>query len=410
MKMKFRTSNCILVFFCVVAFAGCATYNARKVGPTPIEQAKTEIPEEQLLDVGILVFETKEVTPETAEKEGTNADIRKAETHFIPYHLKNTLHQSSHWGAIQVVPAETNSVDLMVKGKILESNGEHLVLEIDVIDASQKRWFKKAYSAKASDATYSGNTRGEKDAYQDIYNAIANDMARYKMKLTAAQIKNIRTIAKLKFAREFAPDAFGGYLKADDKNQLSVNRLPAKNDPMMERLLQIREREYMYVDTLNHQYEGFYAEMWPAYENWRQLNLTERTAIKKIRREAMTKQLIGALLIAGAIAAGSQDSNIGRTMAPAMVIIGGQVFISGWNVSKETQMHKAAIEELSDSFGAEMQPVTMEFEGQQYELTGSAEEQFKNWKKLLHQIYFAETGFEQTPPPDQSETKQDQDL
>jgi hypothetical protein len=408
--MKSRTSNCILVFFCVVAFAGCATYNAQKVGPTPIEQAKTEIPEEQLLDVGILVFETKEVTPETAEKEGTNADIRKAETHFIPYHLKNTLHQSSHWGAIQVVPAETNSVDLMVKGKILESNGEHLVLEIDVIDASQKRWFKKAYSAKASDATYSGNTRGEKDAYQDIYNAIANDMARYKMKLTAAQIKNIRTIAKLKFAREFAPDAFGGYLKADDKNQLSVNRLPAKNDPMMERLLQIREREYMYVDTLNHQYEGFYAEMWPAYENWRQLNLTERTAIKKIRREAMTKQLIGALLIAGAIAAGSQDSNIGRTMAPAMVIIGGQVFISGWNVSKETQMHKAAIEELSDSFGAEMQPVTMEFEGQQYELTGSAEEQFKNWKKLLHQIYFAETGFEQTPPPDQSETKQDQDL
>ncbi|MBW2468904.1 MAG: hypothetical protein JRE62_06365 [Deltaproteobacteria bacterium] len=410
MKMKSRTSNCILVFFCVVAFAGCATYNARKVGPTPIEQAKTEIPEEQLLDVGILVFETKEVTPETAEKEGTNADIRKAETHFIPYHLKNTLHQSSHWGAIQVVPAETNSVDLMVKGKILESNGEHLVLEIDVIDASQKRWFKKAYSANASEATYSGNTRGEKDAYQDIYNAIANDMARYKMKLTAAQIKNIRTIAKLKFAREFAPDAFDGYLKADEKNHLSVNRLPAKNDPMMERLLQIREREYMYVDTLNHQYEGFYAEMWPAYENWRQLNLTERAAIKKIRREAMTKQLIGALLIAGAIAAGSQDSNIGRTMAPAMVIIGGQVFISGWNVSKETQMHKAAIEELSDSFGAEMQPVTMEFEGQQYELTGSAEEQFKNWKKLLHQIYFAETGFEQTPPPDQSETKQDQDL
>jgi hypothetical protein len=235
-------------------------------------------------------------------------------------------------------------------------------------------------------------------------------MARYKMKLTAAQIKNIRTVAKLKFAREFAPDAFDGYLKADDNKQLSVNRLPAENDPMIERLLQIREREYMYVDTLNQQYEGFYAEMWPAYENWRQLNLTEREAIKKIRREAMTKQLLGALLIAGAIAAGSQDSNLGRVMAPAMVIIGGQVFISGWNVSKEAEMHKAAIEELSDSFGAEMQPVTVEFEGQQYELTGSAEEQFKNWKKLLRQIYFAETGFEPAAPPVQEEAKQDQDL
>ncbi|MGD8611228.1 MAG: hypothetical protein PVI93_09410 [Desulfobacterales bacterium] len=408
--MKSSPSNCIWVFFCVVVFTGCATYNAQKVGPTAIEQARTEIPEEQLLDVGILVFETEELTPETSQKEGTNADIRKAETHFIPYHLKNTLHQSSHWGAIQVVPAETNSVDLTVKGKILESNGEHLVLEIDVIDASRKHWFKKIYSAEASEAYYSGNTQGEKDAYQDIYNAIANDMARYKMELTADQIKTIRTVAKLKYAREFAPDAFDGYLKADDKKHLSINRLPADNDPMLNRLLQIREREYMYLDTLNQQYEGFYAKMWPAYENWRQLNLTEREALKKIKREAMTKQLLGALLIAGAIAAGSQDSNIGRVMAPAMVIIGGQVFISGWNVSKEAEMHKAAIEELSESFGTEMQPVTMEFEGQQYELTGSAEEQFKSWKKLLRQIYFAETGFEPTPPPDQEETKQDSDL
>ena len=399
-----------MVFFCIAILAGCATYNAQKVGPTAIEQAKTEIPEEQLLDVGILVFETKELTPETAEKEGTNADIRQAEIHFIPYHLKNTLHQSSHWGAIQVVPAETNSVDLIVKGKILESNGEHLVLEIDVVDASQKRWFKKTYSAEASESYYSGNKQGEKDAYQDIYNAIANDMARYKMKLTAAQIKNIRTVAKLKFAREFAPDAFDGYLTKDKKQHLSVNRLPANNDPMMERLLQIREREYMYVDTLNQQYEKFYAEMWPAYENWRQLNLTEREAIKKIRRDAMTRQLIGALLIAGAIAAGSQDANIGRALAPAMVIIGGQVFISGWNVSKEAEMHKAAIEELGDSFGTEMQPVTMEFEGQQYKLTGSAEEQFKSWKTLLRQIYFAETGFNPTPPPDQTETEQDKEL
>ncbi|MGD1985658.1 MAG: hypothetical protein PVH74_19505 [Desulfobacterales bacterium] len=406
--MKSSVYKCILFLTSILALTGCATYNAQKVGPTAIEHAKTEIPEEQLLDVGILVFETKELTPEVAEKEGTNANIRNAEIHFIPYHLKNTLHQSSHWGAIQVVPAETNSVDLLVKGKILESNGEHLVIEIDVVDATQKRWFKKVYSAEASETFYSGNQPGEKDAYQDIYNAIANDMAQYKMKLKAAQIDTIRTVAKLKFAQEFAPDAFNGYLTADKNKHLSVNRLPANNDPMMARLLQIREREYMYVDTLNQQYEKFYAEMWPAYENWRQLNLTEREAIKKIKRDAMTRQLIGALLVAGAIAAGSQDSNMGRALAPAMAIMGGQVFISGWNVSKEADMHKAAIEELSESFGSEMQPVTMEFEGQQYELTGSAEEQFKSWKKLLREIYFAETGFNPTSPADQVETEQDQ--
>ena len=404
--MKLRI-HCLFVLTAILIISGCATHSSQKVSPTAIEQAQFEIPEEQLLDVGILVFESKELTPEDAKDEGTNTEIRNAETHFIPYHLKNTLHQSGHWGAIEVVPAETNSVDLLVKGKILESNGQRLVLEIDVVDATGKRWFKKKYSAKASASYYSGNKVGEKDAYQDIYNTIANDMVKYKMKLAAVEIKTIRTVSKLKFAQEFAPDAFNGYLIKDKNGHLSVNRLPADNDPMMERLLQIREREYMYVDTLNRQYHGFYNEMWPPYENWRKLNLTEREAMQKIKREALTKQLLGALLVAGAIVAGSRDSNVGRALAPAMVIVGGQVFISGWNVSKEAEMHSAAIEELSDSFGNEMQPVTMEFEGQQYELTGSAEEQFKKWKQLLRQIYFAETGFEPNPLPEEQDMDQD---
>jgi hypothetical protein len=398
--MKSKAYICLFFFTCHIAMAGCATYSSQKVVPTPIEHAKAEIPENQLIDVGILVFESEELTPEKAEKEGTNKNIRKAESHFIPYHLKNTLQQSGHWGAIQVVPAETNSVDLLVKGKIIESNGETLVLEIDVVEATGKRWFKKKYSAAASASIYAGNRAGEKDAYQDLYNTIANDIARFKMQLSPSEIATIRTVSKLKFAQEFAPDAFEGYLAKDKKGHLSVKRLPADNDPMMERLLKIREREYMYVDTLNNQYERFYNEMWPSYENWRDLNLTERQAIKKIKREALTKTLIGALLIAGAIAAGSKDSGAARVLAPAMVIIGGQVIISGWNVSKEAEIHSAAIEELSESFGNEMQPVIMEFEGQQYELTGTAEEQFKRWRELLRQIYFAETGFTPTPLPE----------
>ncbi|MBW2479887.1 MAG: hypothetical protein JRF38_07835, partial [Deltaproteobacteria bacterium] len=240
--MKLHIQNCLFILVALLIFSGCATYSFHKVGPTPIAQAKTEIPEEQLMDVGILVFETKELTPEDAKDEGTSADIRKAETHFIPYHLKNTLHQSGHWGAIQVVPAETNSVDLLVKGKILESNGENLVLEIDVTDATGKQWFKRKYSATLKESDYSGNQAGEKDAYQNLYNAIANDLAEYKMKLQVAETKTIRTVSKLKFAREFAPDAFSGYLTQDKNGRLSVKRLPADDDPMMDRLLKIRER------------------------------------------------------------------------------------------------------------------------------------------------------------------------
>jgi hypothetical protein len=395
--MKFNSSNLISITISLLIISGCATYQAQTVGPTTIMRSQEEIPEDQLLDVGILVFESEEITEEEAEDEGTNNDIRRAESHFIPYHLKNTLRQSSQWGAVRVIPAETDSVDLQVKGKILESNGENLGLKIIVSDAAGKIWFSKNYKAEASRHTYAGIRLGEKDAYQDLYNTIANDMAKFKQELSSDEIRKIRTTAKLKFAAEFAPQAFGGYLVKDKKGVISINRLPAADDPMMERLLKIREREYMYVDTLNEQYDQFYNEMWPSYENWRNLNMTERRAMKEIKKRALTRQLIGALLVAGAIAAGSINSNSMGALQAGMIMIGGQVIISGFNISKEAEIHEAAIQELSDSFSSEMKPIVMEFEGKQYELTGSAEEQFIQWRELLRKIYYAETGFDPDP-------------
>jgi hypothetical protein len=377
----------------LIMISGCATYQAQKVGPTPIVRAQNEIPEDQLLDVGILVFKTEPLAKDEAEDEGTHNDIRKAESHFIPYHLKNTLQQSGQWGAVQVIPAAAYSVDLLVRGEILESNGQYLGLKVEVVDARGKRWFRKNYRAEATGGAYGGNRPGKKDAFQDIYNTIANDMAAFKMQLTDKQVGKIRTTAKLKFAQEFAPEAFKGYLAETESNEITIKRLPAEDDPMMDRLLKIREREYMLVDTLNEQYDGFYHAMWPSYENWRQLNLTERKAIKEIKKKALTRQLIGALLIAGAIAAGSSNSNNTVALQTGMIIIGGQVILDGFNVSKEAEIHKAAIQELSESFSGEMQPVVMEFEGKQYKLTGSAEEQFQQWRELLRQIYYAETGF-----------------
>jgi hypothetical protein len=402
--MKLRFHNPAIIALSLFLLSGCATYQAN-VGPTPIMRAQEEIPEDQLMDVGIYTFTSEEISEEEAEEEGTSNEIRKAEGHFMPYHLKNTLHQSSHWGAVRVIPAETDSMDLFVKGKIKESNGEHLTLEIEVIDATGRRWFTKKYKKEATRTSYAGNRPAEKDAYQDLYNLIANDMADFKKKLTPEDINKIRTTAKLKFAEDFAPDAFDGYLAKGKKNQTEIKRLPADDDPMMARLLKIREREYMYVDTLNEQYDAFYNEMWPSYENWRQLNMTERKAMREIKRKALTRQLLGALLIAAAIAAGSSDSSAGTAVQAGMILVGGMVIVEGFNISKEAEINEAAIQELSESFSGEMQPVVMEFEGKHYELTGSAEEQFKQWRALLRKIYYAETGFDPDPAQETVESE-----
>ena len=393
---KIRPSKAIKLFmiFILILFTGCAAFNAQKVGPTTIMKAQEEILEEQLLDVGILVFESDKFTQEQAKEEHTSQQIRKAEHHFMPYHLKNTLQQSSYWGAVRVLPGETKSIDVLVKGKVLESNGENLIIQIDVMDSTQKTWFSKKYKSEATLAFYSGNLVGEKDAYQDLYNTISNDMATYLMKLPPDEIKSIRTISKLKFAQDFAPSVYNGYLTTNKKNLIAVNRLPADGDTIMTRLLKIRERETMYVDTLNEYYQEYYANMWSSYENWRKLNYEEIKAIRKIERSALNQKLVGMLLLAGAIALNAGEVKNTGALQMGMILIGGQVIINGFNVTKEAEIHSAAIKELSESFGSEMQPIVMEFEGKQYELTGSAEEQFKHWRELLRQIYITETGFD----------------
>jgi hypothetical protein len=402
--MKF-TNYYKLLFICFILILsnGCATYYDQKVGPTDIMKSQEEIIEHQLLDVGIQVFESDKITEEQAKEEHTSPEVRKAESHFIPYHLKNTLQQSSYWGAVRVLPTETESIDVLVKGKILESNGENLALQIDVVDATGRRWFSKKYKSQATSEFYSGNLMGEKDAYQDLYNAISNDMAKYFIRFPPEKIKKIRTVSKLKFAEDFAPSTYSGYLAKDKKNIITVNRLPADEDPIMIRLLKIRERENMYIDTLNGYYEEYYSEMWSSYENWRKLNYEEIKAIKKIKRDATIRKIAGGLLLAGAIALSAGDVNNTGALQVGMILVGGQVIVQGFNITKEAEIHSEAIKELSESFGSEMRPVVMEFEGQQYELTGSAEEQFKHWRELLEQIYALETGFDPDVSPETGE-------
>jgi hypothetical protein len=64
--------------------------------------------------------------------------------------------------------------------------------------------------------------------------------------------------------------------------------------------------------------------------------------------------------------------------------------------SREANIHIDAIAELSESFGAEAAPMIVNVEGQERRLTGTAAAQYESWRKLLKDIYKAETGFSQS--------------
>lgn len=383
----------------VVTLAACALLGAcsgvqhKDVEPTSISMADKELAESELLDVGIETFHPGVGSEEAEAEENVFPEIRKSESRYIPVHLKNTMQRTGYWGAVRVIPARSEATDVVVTGEILRSDGESLEIKVDAYDATGKHWFAHVYEASKEAEEYARHRRGEEDPFQDLYNTIANDLAKHKASLTPEQLSNIRQVSELRFAAWIAPDVFAPYLMEDEDGIWHVKRLPAADDPMLQRVLAIREREYMLIDTLTGHYDVLYANMWDAYVGWRKSRSEEMAALREVENKALGRQILGGALIAGAIAldilAGGNNT---ATLRNVMVVGGAMVMKSGFDLSGQTEIHEDAIRELGDSFESEVKPLVIEVDGETVELTGSAETQYADWRRLLKSIHLTETG------------------
>ena len=66
--------------------------------------------------------------------------------------------------------------------------------------------------------------------------------------------------------------------------------------------------------------------------------------------------------------------------------------LSGIKKYADARVHADALKELTQSFQAEVAPQVVEVEGHTLRLTGTAEDQYREWRKLLKQLYLEETG------------------
>ncbi len=384
------------------ACAGVALLVAIVVAPSAerVEtiQAEYEIPEDRLLDVGIRVFDpgTEDQDAQEMEEKGVFEDVRRSEARYIPFQLKHTLESTGQWGAVRVVPVDSDSVDVTVTGEILKSSGYEMSLKVRITDASGRVWRKDTYKEDAYTVSYDPERLESRDPFQNVYNRIANDMLVARERLDEEELRAIRELSRLRFGADIAPHAFADYLSVDRKGRYTIEKLPSEDDPMMQRIALIRERDYMFVDTLNEYYSDFYARMDEPYHDWRVFSYEEESALREIRRKARTRKILGGLLIFAGIVSDS-SSTAGSAAKDAAVIGGVATVHSGIQKGKEAKIHKAAIEELAASFDGEMAPLLVQVEGQTLKLEGTAEDQFAEWRRLLAELFRAETGLPVDP-------------
>jgi len=378
--------------------SGCTVTEVVHAEQTQLEVASLQVSESLLLDVGILNFDPGIPDGNDANETRIYPEVREAEARYLPYHIKTTLQGTGFWGAVRVIPSTEVATDVYVDGSIVESDGEYVTLQLWATDAIGNFWFKNEYSMQTGISSYADYRDRSQDPYQKVFNDFANDLHAYVMGLDPKQITRIREVSELKFFADMAPDAFGEHLAYDDDGIATVQRLPAENDPMVDRLRQIRERDRLVVDTLNEHYANFYYGIALPYEGWRKRTREQSVAYRQQRKSAMQRALIGAAVIAGSMSVDTSSSSYSRYRAQRIaqtvaIDRGWRTIMDAFAQHRAAGIHREEIKELSESFVAEAAPMVVEVQGETMRLTGTAEAQYEGWRKLLKEIYRTETGF-----------------
>ena len=363
----------------VFALMGAAPAAATWLAPGPLEPT----PEAELLDIGIEPFDPglERKWSWAQEQERVSPEVRKSEAAFLATHLMRTLQGTKRFGLVRMVPANSRTADLKLTGKIRYSTGRRLELKIEVTDATGRRWYKRKYKQSAEPMSYAIRFMGTSEPFQQLYDEIAIDLIQAQSRFDKEYLDELREITELRYAAELAPNIFGGYLSVKSKDRVRIERLPARDDPILERVRRIQLHNEFFLDLLTERYQSFYDEMDETYDEYRANSYDVETALIEAIR----------LYNSNARPRVSERGDFGT--------------FDVWKARRAEYFRRRAaaqaryLEDIKLDFSSVVEPMLIELEGETIHLEGSIENQYDQWKKLLERIFESETGFSPTAEP-----------
>ncbi len=318
------------------------------------------------LNVSIALFD-----PGVPEDLATQRDlqvfprIREIEAKFLPFVLRETLASSGEWGAVRVVPEPDPAAELLVLGTIERSDGEVLILKVRAVDASGRTWFDETFSGRVANTVAEGE-RGQ----QQLYDAIAARLLAARAERDEQVLRSLEGISLMRYANELAPSAFESYLGQDEDGHYRILRLPARDDPMLDRIERIRGVEYVITDAVDAKYQELHAEIESVYELWREHRR------KSLEYQAEDERRLN-----------EPPSNLPRGSYDALQNI--------YDNYKWHRMTEQEQDSLAVAFNNEVGPIVDRIETRVGELDGWVEEQYAEWNRLLEELFEVETRLQQ---------------
>ncbi|PCJ22998.1 MAG: hypothetical protein COA96_12855 [SAR86 cluster bacterium] len=346
------------------------------VGSVVLHRAD-EIPtQDRLLEVGVLIFDAQDNSQGKYQLgDWVFDEIIQKETRFLPHLLASTLMESNQWGAIRVIPETDPSLDLFVQGTIIKSDGLNLVLEIQAKDSTGREWLNKIYADEAGFSDYPESTRftlddsfdarNYTDPFQDIYNQIANDLLAVRADASDQSIANINSVTDMTYASDLSPETFAHTLTEGLDGYLTVSSLLARNDPMLSRVADMLYRHHLFIDTVDEYYTTLYDDVKPAYVLWRRYSIDEIIETETNKQQAQTNDY----------------GNSSRFLSLSQ----------RYDRFKWSKIFEREFIDLASGFNTELAPAMLELNNEVHGLTGTMEQQYREWRGILKALFELET-------------------
>ncbi len=396
LSRPFRLVRRLIISCLWIVFVGTSSTLAAvdKITSTTQIALKTPtraIPESALLDIGIpRLNDGLELTD---EDDTVFPEIRFAEGAYFSNQLAKIFEKSGAWGAVRVIANKEIIVDLYVTGTILQSDGETLALDIQVFDTSGKRWFAKQYKQMVGKYAYDRRLKSLGDPFQNLFVRIANDLLDYRERLSDQEAEQLRQLSELRFARQFSAPAFDAYVGERRDGTLTIERLPAADDSILQRVQKIRDRDYLYIDSMQDYYDEFTQRMHIPYQDFRRASYDSVVKARQLKRQGNSRLIAGVgAVLAGIYGRSQATTSMANDASIATAAVGGYVIKSGLEKKQQAASYNESVAEMGVSLEAQIAPQVIELEDQTITLTGSVQAQYAQWQELLQKIYQQERG------------------
>ncbi|MEQ9567267.1 MAG: hypothetical protein RLN85_15885, partial [Pseudomonadales bacterium] len=124
----------------------------------------------------------------------------------------------------------------------------------------------------------------------------------------------------------------------------------------------------------------------------------ETQLIRDLQTSARNRRLAGWLAIVSGAAASMEGNQYVATAGVVGIMAGLTELQQSYSERDEASLHIQTLSEIGQSLEEELEPNVIELQDRTITLTGTVRDQYEEWRKILANMYYAETGI---PPLEQ---------